>query len=149
MRLIVRLKSGGVKPNIDLVGVVECDPIIDRYIYDFLIDRGYSLRFYSALELLSKGLPVRCDQKWICSRYHPHLIASSFGCSGAFINVDEEYYPIKQNAVLRMGSRWNQITLESIPETPGAGFANLGCRYKYRDRIRSSVSDFYERFLDC
>lgn len=143
------LKAWGVKPGIDLVGVVECNPIIDRYIYDYLIGRGYSLRFYSTLELLSEGLPVRRDQKWISSRYHPHLVASSFGCSGAFINVDEEYYPIKQNAVLRMGSRWNQISLESIPEAPGFGFEDLDSRDRYRDRIRSSVSDFYKRILDC
>lgn len=137
------LKKWGVNPGIDLVGVVECNPIIDRYIYDYLIDRGYRLEFYPTLDLLTNGLPIRYGQKWICSRYHPHLIASSFGCSGAFLNVDKDYYPIKQNAVLRMGSRWSHISLEDIPEYPGFGFEELDMRYRYRDQIRNGVSDFY------
>ena len=141
------LKKWGVNSNADYVGVVECNPIVDRSIYDFLLQRKYKLRFYPTLELLSNGLPIRSGQKWICSRYHPHLIASSFGCSGAFLNVDDQYYPVKQRAVLRMGSRWNHISLDDIPETPGLGFKCPGCRYKYRDQIRNSVADFYGRLV--
>ena len=129
------------------VGVIECNPVCDRQIYDYLVEKGYHPRFFSTLELLEKGLPIAENQKWISSRYHPHLIASSFGCSGCFLLTDERYYSVKQEAVHRMGSNWKLIALGNIPDTPGSGFADTLARERYSVEIRSAVDPFYDKII--
>lgn len=128
----------------DPIGVVECNPRIDRPIFDYLAAQGFSrLRFYPLAEVLECGFPAREGQRWISTRYHPHVLAAALGCSGSFICVDQQYYGIKHAAVLRMGSHWSASPLgESVPQA-GQGFADTRLRFDYARRIQKSVAPLY------
>ncbi|PZR54339.1 polysaccharide pyruvyl transferase family protein [Xylanimonas oleitrophica] len=90
------------------VGFVECIPRVDRAIYDALSDELPGARFYSLWEILRDGLPARPGQRWISSRYHPHLVAAAAGASGVALSVSEDYYAVKHGAVAALGSGWTQ-----------------------------------------
>lgn len=141
------LESWGVKRD-DPVGVVECNPRIDRPIFDFLQARGYShLRFFPVAEILERGFPARTGQRWISTRYHPHILAAAIGCSGAFISVDANYYDVKHAAVLRMGSHWAPAPIGAAVPAAGAGFANPETRFDYSRAIRRGVEAVYDSAL--
>lgn len=137
------LEVWGVRPGGEEVGVVECNPLADRGVYDYLVGRGYACRFFPTLYLLEQGLPVCEGQRWVSSRYHPHLVAAALGCSGCFVPINREYYGVKHEAVLRMGSRWNAAPMGEEPPQPGEGFADAGARLAYRDQIRAFASVLY------
>lgn len=127
----------------EAIGVVECMPYSDYPIFSYLMEKGWRCRFFPLAYLLNEGFPARAGQKWISTRYHPHLLAAACGCSGVFISPNEKYYQIKHNAVLRMGSQWsNSVIGAAIPE-PGRGFGDSGLRYAHQDAIREAVAPFY------
>lgn len=136
------LEAWGVRKD-EAVGVVECNPRFDRGIYDYLNERGWRLEFFPTLFLLREGFPARAGQRWLSTRYHPHLIASSLGCSGSYISVSEDYYDAKHEAALRMGSRWTRSVVGQEPPAYGEGFADPDARYAYRDEIRRFASVLY------
>lgn len=137
------LESWGVGRT-DPIGVAECNPVIDRPIFDHLVAEGYgNVRFYPVAEILERGFPARPGQRWLSTRYHPHLIAAAIGCSGSYIAVDPRYYSVKHQAVLRMGSQWTAAPLGSPAPQPGPGFADTRLRYRYRDQIRAVVAPLY------
>lgn len=126
------------------IGVVECNPRIDAPIFPYLRDRGYAnLRFFPTVELLERGFPARPGQRWISTRYHPHILAAAAGCSGSYLSVGPDYYGVKHGAVLRMGSRWTQIAMTGESPMPGEGFADQGIVQRYRDDIRRSVNGIH------
>lgn len=129
----------------DPIGVVECNPLIDRPIFDYLVAAGYDhVRFFSTAEILERGFPARPGQRWLSTRYHPHVLAAAIGCAGSFITVDPQYYGVKHSAVLRMGSHWTAAAIgKPVPE-PGEGFADTDLRFVYSRQIRESVSSIYE-----
>ena len=96
---------------------MECNPRIDYPVLPYLSEHGYSnLRFFPIIDILEKGFPARAGQRWLSTRYHPHILAAAKGCSGSFISVDSGYYDVKHDAVIRMGSRWTQNLLgQPIP----------------------------------
>ena len=105
------LKGWGVTSGRD-VGFVECIPRMDRRIYDVLKDELPGARFYGLWEILRDGLPARPGQRWISSRYHPHLIAAAAGASGVALSVSKDYYAVKHGAVAALGSEWTLATLD-------------------------------------
>ncbi|KAB8288617.1 ABC transporter substrate-binding protein [Bifidobacterium ramosum] len=128
----------------DPIGVAECNPVIDRPIYDYLLAHGYdNVRFYPVAEILERGFPARTGQRWLSTRYHPHLLAAAIGCSGSYIAVDPQYYSVKHHAVLRMGSHWTAAPLGQPAPEPGTGFADPTRRFTYRDQIRTTVDALY------
>lgn len=137
------LESWGVAHD-DPIGVVECNPRIDRPIFDYLGERGYNrLRFFPVAEVLERGFPACAGQRWISTRYHPHILAAALGCRGAFVSVDAAYYDVKHAAVLRMGSHWSAAPIGgAIPEA-GSGFDDPNTRFKYARSIRASVEGLY------
>lgn len=129
----------------DAVGVVECNPRIDYPILPYLEANGYSnLRFFPVIDLLEKGFPARAGQRWLSTRYHPHILAAAKGCSGSFISVDSSYYDVKHDAVLRMGSHWTRNTIGEAVPSPGQGFDG-GLVEKYSHEIRQNVCTLYPR----
>lgn len=137
------LESWGVERD-DPIGVVECNPRIDRPIFDFLVGRGYErLRFFPVAEILEHGFPAREDQRWISTRYHPHLLAAALGCRGSFISVDAKYYDVKHAAALHMGSRWTPSPLGAAIPPAGSGFADRNVRFAYSHEIRRSIETIY------
>lgn len=126
------------------IGIVECNPRIDARIVPYLHDHGYTiLRFFPTVELLEHGFPARQGQRWISTRYHPHILAAAAGCSGSYISVSANYYDVKHEAVKRMGSHWTQIVSPDEIPMPGAGFTDSSAIKQYEKSIRKSVAAIY------
>lgn len=141
------LERWGVEKD-DAIGVVECNPRIDYPILPYLSERGYSnLRFFPIIDVLEKGFPARAGQRWLSTRYHPHILAAAKGCSGSFISVDSGYYDVKHDAVIRMGSRWTQNLLGQPIPLAGPGFRDEILAQKYSAQIRRNVSTIYPRLV--
>lgn len=126
------------------IGVVECIPYDSQNAMQALGEHGWEPWLYPMQDLLERGFPAQAGQRWLSTRYHPHLLAAAKGCSGTFIAVQPGYYDVKHNAVLRMGSRWTQTCIgqPDIPQ-PGPGFADPSVRFMYRDQIRKQVAPLY------
>lgn len=128
----------------DGIGIVECNPRIDAPIFQYLQNHGYTgLRFFPTVELLERGFPARGGQRWISTRYHPHILAAAAGCAGSYISVSPDYYDVKHEAVLRMGSHWTRIAMNAEIPAAGGGFTDPGIVQRYRDDIRRSVDGIY------
>ena len=69
------------------IGYVEAIPFYDRKAYDILSRKIRNITFFDLTYVLNKGLPANKNQKWITSRFHHHLIASSVGAKGTFISL--------------------------------------------------------------
>ena len=138
------LRSWGVGPD-DEVGVVECNPYIDYPIFDWLSAAGFSCRLYPAIHLIEHGFPVKPGgaQRWVTTRYHPHLLASAFGCEGCFVPLGSEYYQLKHEAVLRMGSQWSEAPIGGEPPAPGRGFDSPALPRDHMSLIRRSARVLY------
>ena len=128
------------------IGVVECNPRIDYPVLSYLSEHGYSnLRFFPIIDVLEKGFPARAGQRWLSTRYHPHILAAAKGCSGSFISVDSGYYDVKHDAVIRMGSHWTRNTIGEKPAAPGAGFEQNGLVKEHSAEIRRNIHALYPR----
>lgn len=127
----------------DTIGVVECNPYLDRPIFDRLEESGFSPVFFPATFLLEQGFPAREGQRWITTRYHPHILAAAKGCAGAYVCVNREYYGVKHEAVKRMGSRWSESVIGEPVPAPGPGFADRDAPYKFARQIRQVASVLY------
>lgn len=105
------------------IGVVECIPRVDRRIYDRLVPEfGDDLQFYSLWEILRDGFPAAPHQRWVSSRFHPHILAAAAGASGVTLSIREDYYDVKHAAVRRMGSDWGAVaTGATATEAGGPG----------------------------
>jgi len=104
------------------IGVVECIPRVDRRIYDRLLPEFPDLRFYSLWEVLRDGFPAAAHQRWISSRFHPHILAAGAGASGVTLSIREDYYDVKHAAVRRMGSAWETVSAgQTAGEAGSAG----------------------------
>lgn len=126
------------------VGVVECIPYDSMDALRVIRDHGWEPVLFPLQNLIDHGFPARSGQRWLSTRYHPHLLAAARGCSGTFIPVKPGYYDVKHAAVLRMGSRWTQTTIgDSLIPKPGPGFADPSVRFAYRDQIRAQVAPLY------
>lgn len=140
--VISQLEKWGVdktKP----IGVVECNPYVDYAIFEQLSEAGYSPVLYPAIDLIERGLPVKQNQTWLSTRYHPHLIASAFGCSGSYIPLGNKFYEDKHRAVLQMGSHWTPSNIGAPSTQPGPGFKRSSAPEEYEMAIQESVSRFY------
>lgn len=128
----------------DPIGVVECNPYVDYPIVEVLKNQGYTVQFFPTAFLLEQGFPARPGQRWLTTRFHPHILAAACGARGSFITVDDRYYGVKHAAVLRMGSRWSHAVLgKDIPQ-PGEGFSDATSPDRYSEQIRANVRDFYK-----
>lgn len=136
------LEAWGVSHDGSL-GVAECNPYLDRPIFDRLEAEGYHPVFFPTTFLLEQGFPAREGQRWITTRYHPHILAAAKGCDGAYLCVNREYYGVKHDAVKRMGSRWNESVLGEPSPDPGPGFSDLSSPMKFAKQIRQAASLLY------
>nr|WP_245531850.1 polysaccharide pyruvyl transferase family protein [Alloscardovia criceti] len=125
------------------IGVIECNPYIDYPIVEALEEAGCAVQFYPLAYLLNVGFPAAQGQRWLTTRYHPHILAAAKGCEGSYISVDKEYYSTKHNAVLRMGSHWTQSVIGEGVVEPGPGFDNPQLPQLYSEQIRASVAHIY------
>ncbi|MEG9224543.1 polysaccharide pyruvyl transferase family protein [Aeromicrobium sp. Sec7.5] len=125
----------------DDFAVVEANPPVDGHVRAALEERFGDHRFHSFGEVVTHGLPARRGQRWITTRYHPHLLAAAVGASGVAISVSDGYYDVKHRAVTAAGSGWPVIGIGDAPvdagdagDLPGragehaAGLARLAAR---------------------
>lgn len=137
------LRAWGVKPG-DEIGIVECIPYVDYPIFDWLSEAGYTCKLFPAIHLLEHGFPVKpSGQRWISTRYHPHVLASAFGCEGCFVPLGSEYYRLKHEAALRMGSHWSEAPIGENPPKPGHGFDSPALSYDHMCQIRRTAQVMY------
>jgi ABC-type polysaccharide/polyol phosphate transport system ATPase subunit len=113
------LEEWGVKP--DQVGFAEGIPGADREIFGRIEHDLPGARFYSFAEIMEDGLPAAPGQRWLTTRFHPHLLAAAAGADGAAIAIDHGYYATKHRSLLDRGSRWTLVTDLEIPPPPDSG----------------------------
>jgi polysaccharide pyruvyl transferase WcaK-like protein len=107
------------------VGFVECFPDIDNQVHDIVKKDLPGVRFYSLMDILDHGLPVRAGQTWISTRFHPHLMAAAAGLGGIALSVRPDYYDVKHQSLIAQGSGWRLAALDEVPDRPlGGGFSS-------------------------
>jgi hypothetical protein len=112
------------------IGYVEAMPGWDRTVFERLEPEFDDIRFYPFVELWREGIPARRGQRWLTTRFHPHLVAAAAGAWGVAIRVSEEYYGIKHGSLLAQGSRWESVAAGDVAHEvrgePGFGNALSG-----------------------
>ena len=105
----------------DEVVVLECIPGVDAA---GLAAGALTLGFE---ELWAEGLPARPGQRWLTTRYHPHLVAASRGASGVALDAHVGgYYSAKHAAVGAVGSRWPVVVPGQLADAgPGMRARNV------------------------
>ncbi|MHC5905164.1 polysaccharide pyruvyl transferase family protein [Streptomyces sp. S6] len=103
------------------VGLLECSPDADREVLALAEELLPVVRRYSLADVLAHGLPARPGQRWISTRFHPHLVAAAAGASGVALAVRPDYYGTKHRSLIEGGSGWRLLEKGEIPEEPGGG----------------------------
>lgn len=115
-----RLQEWAVDPA--KVAFLECVPGLDRVCYDLLAARLPQCRFIPFAEVWDRGLPALPGQRWISSRFHPHLLAAAAGAAGIAVSVQPDYYKVKHDSLSLAGSGWSRATLDQpLPDSGPAG----------------------------
>lgn len=121
------------------VGWFEANPGGDRVVYDIVTETVPGIRFYPLLESWRAGLPARTGQRWLSTRFHPHLVAAAAGSWGIAVPVNRGYYDHKHDSLVAQGSGWTvleptaALSAAAVPQPPSspAGFG---------DRLRDHVA---------
>ena len=109
------LETWQVEPH--QVGWIESLPEDDRRVYDLVGQRLPGMRFYPFMELWEQGLPARPGQRWLSTRYHPHLLAAAAGSWGVALTVRSGYYDVMHESLVAQGSGWAQLGLDEASST--------------------------------
>ncbi len=97
------LQSWGVDK--DPVLLLECLPPGDLHMADALSQSLPNLELMPFAELWTDGFPVRRGQRWMSTRFHPHLMAAAAGVWGVAI-ASVDYYRTKHQSLVDLGSGW-------------------------------------------
>lgn len=89
------------------LGLLECMPCTDRVGAKALLAAFPEARLYSFAELWTYGLPAGDGQRWISTRFHPHLLAAAAGARGVAVSVNRRYYTPKHSSLLELGTGWS------------------------------------------
>ncbi|GAC56038.1 hypothetical protein GOHSU_02_01850 [Gordonia hirsuta DSM 44140 = NBRC 16056] len=104
------------------VTVVEAIPGQDMTVPVLMGDRIDGARMLPFLDVWRDGLPVGRGATWLCTRFHPHLMAAAAGDSGVAIVPKPDYYGTKHASLTDLGSRWTMQTgADPVPGRPTAG----------------------------
>ncbi len=104
------------------IGLLECAPDQDEDVLALAQRVLPQARRYSLDDVLTHGLPVRAGQRWISTRFHPHLVAAVGGASGTAVDIRPDYYGTKHRSLLECGSRWRLLERLEVPAAaPDAG----------------------------
>lgn len=98
------------------VGYVEAMPGADRLVFDKLEPDFPGMRFYPFVEIWREGFPANRGQRWLTTRFHPHLVAAAAGAWGVAIRVSDDYYGVKHESLLSRGSRWTSVRAGDVSE---------------------------------
>lgn len=118
---------------------VEAIPGTDRIAYERLSDLIPEERFTPFLHIWEHGLPVAPGQTWITSRFHFHLLASACGADGVAIEVNDDYYRVKHQSLVDLGTGW-PVAQAGSAEFPTPASAP-GFRRKAADLVRAKLDE--------
>ena len=130
------------------IAVAEAIPAVDQLVWreiahraPDLADGAHVVRF---AELWDRGLPARAGQRWLTTRFHPHLIAAARGAAGVALDVHvHSYYSVKHGSVVAAGSCWPVASLDDVPSSvPGPGMDD-GDVDRNRARKAATVEEVY------
>lgn len=125
----------------DRIAFVECIPRIDATSPAAIGADWPGAQFYSFQHLWSHGFPAGAHQRWISTRFHPHLIAASVGARGIAISVHPDYYATKHRSLVDLGSGWEIADSELVhPQSLTVGTLAeraKGLRHAKRDLART------------
>lgn len=123
------------------VGYVEAIPGSDRRMFDALDGLIPEENFVPFVHVWNDGLPVRPGQSWYTSRFHPHMVAAASGATGIAIGILDDYYDIKHQSLLDLGTGWTYASARAdgaLPEPTGdAGFAATALDLATRKRTEA------------
>jgi ABC-type polysaccharide/polyol phosphate transport system ATPase subunit len=135
------LREWDVAP--DRVGFVEGIPGADREIFGRIEDELPGARFHSLAEIMAYGLPAAPGQRWLTTRFHPHLLAAAAGADSAAITIDHGYYANKHRSLIERGSRWSLVEDLKIPPPPDAGGFDPAALQQDRQAKQSVAAKIY------
>lgn len=129
------------------ITVIEAIPGVDARVWGIVARHAPDLagaRFVPFEELWDLGLPARPGQRWLTTRFHPHLIAAARGAAGVAVDAHiEGYYTVKQQSVVAAGSGWPVSLLADAHRTPpGPGIPGDAVE-RNRERKLSVVDRVY------
>ncbi len=101
------------------VVLLECLPPSDGAAYRLLKPHLPRLSVRLFEDLWRDGLPVKLGQRWISTRFHPHLLAAAAGAWGVAIPNAGDYYDTKHASLTSLGSGW--AVAEDLEEPVPAG----------------------------
>ena len=116
--VISTLESWGVDQ--EPVTLVDCLPPNDGDILEHLSPALPRLTLMTFSRLWRSGFPVNANQRWIATRFHPHLLAAAAGSWGVAIPISGDYYRTKHEALTKLGSGWALAQDLKNPIPPGA-----------------------------
>ena len=123
------------------VGYVEAIPGSDRRMFDALDGLIPEENFVPFVHVWNDGLPVRPGQSWYTSRFHPHMVAAASGATGVAIGLLDEYYDIKHQSLVDLGTGWTYASAsadDALPAPTGdAGFEAKALNLAARKRTES------------
>lgn len=89
------------------VTLVDCLPPNDGEILEYLSPALPDLSLITFARLWRQGFPVNANQRWISTRFHPHLLAAAAGSWGVAIPISKDYYRTKHESLTKLGSGWD------------------------------------------
>ncbi|GHE10669.1 hypothetical protein GCM10011381_20710 [Klenkia taihuensis] len=101
------------------IAVVECVPRADRVVFDRLWAVVPQMQFLGWTELLDRGVPAGPGQRWLSTRFHPHLVAAWAGARGTALDVRPDYYGPKHLSLTAAGSTW-AVERDGVVVEPGS-----------------------------
>lgn len=123
------------------VGYVEAIPGSDRRMFDALEGLIPEENFVPFVHVWQDGLPVRPGQSWYTTRFHPHMVAAAAGATGVAIGILDDYYDVKHQSLLDLGTGWNYVSAtagDALPEPSGnASFATEALNLAARKRTEA------------
>lgn len=100
------------------VGYVEAIPGSDRRMFNALEGLIPEENFVPFVHVWRDGLPVRPGQSWYTSRFHLHMVAAAAGASGVAIGIFDDYYDVKHQSLLDLGTGWTYVSANDDPALP-------------------------------
>jgi len=143
---LVMTVLAGWDVDADRTGWFEAIPGGDRVVYDIVTETFPGIRFYSLLESWDAGVPARRGQRWVSTRFHPHLMAAAAGSWGIAVPVNRGYYDHKHDSLLALGSGWTAldpavpVSAADVP-SPTDGPAGFGDRLGEHVAAKRAVAE--------
>ena len=111
------------------VTLVECLPPDDSAVIPLIEPHIPRLQPLQFADLWRSGFPAGAGQRWLSTRFHPHLLAAAAGAWGVAIPVSEDYYRTKHESLIDLGSGWALADDLTEPvQPPRTGVSPFGGR---------------------